>query len=96
MTHKQKDILVDKLVDKSEALRKRVDFLESQNYESEINRLNETIEGLGQSITSLSEGLTDSEFVISELLKDIVELYKRLDRKNEDIEILNLLINKGN
>ena len=92
MKHKDKDILIGKLVDKSEALRKRVEFLESQNYEDELETLTEIIENLSESLVNLSDALEDSNISYGELLKDVVSLYKRLDKKNEDIEILNLLI----
>ena len=94
MKHKEKDILIGKLVDKSEALRKRVEFLESQNYDDEIETLNEIIENLSETLVNLSDALEDSNISYNELLKDVVSLYKRLDNKNEDIEILNLLIKK--
>ena len=38
--------------------------------------------------------LMDAEATNTVLLYDIRDLYKRLDAKNEDIQILNTLINK--
>ena len=94
MTHKEKDKLIGSLVDKNVALKKRVDYLEGKKYDDKINEL--------QNIINLQDdNLKDKDFENDSLfnttfiyLADIRELYKRLDSKNEDIQILNTLINK--
>lgn len=92
MTHKEKDLLVGQLVDKSVALKKRVDFLEAQDYEGKLKE----IEDMFDSYRNISaEKLIESEKMIALFLYDIRDLYKRLDEKNEDIQILNTLIDNN-
>tara|TARA_R110002072_G_scaffold134331_1_gene275050 strand:+ start:53 stop:337 length:285 start_codon:yes stop_codon:yes gene_type:complete len=94
MTHKEKDLLVGNLVDKNVALKKRVDYLESQNYEGQIEVLNDMNAESEAIATENKVWLMESEIMNTALLYDIRELYKRLDSKNEDIQILNSLINE--
>ena len=92
MTHKEKDVLIGNLVDKNVALKKRVDFLEGENYEGHIEALNDMLEDSEAIATDNKVWLTEAEMMNTALLYDIRELYKRLDSKNEDIQILNSLI----
>ena len=94
MTHKEKDILIGNLVDKNVALKSRVDYLESENYEGQIEALNDMIEDNEAIAADNKLWLMDAEATNTVLLYDIRDLYKRLDAKNEDIQILNTLINK--
>jgi hypothetical protein len=94
MTHKEKDLLIGRIVDKNVALKERVDFLEAQGYDEHIVALNDMIEE-GDAIAADNKiWLMDAEATNTVLLYDIRDLYKRLDAKNEDIQILNTLINK--
>ena len=96
MTHKEKDLLVGRLVDKNVALKNRVDYLESQDYEGRLTEIEEAFEsykGMADDMTNeISSQLFESEQMTSILLNDIRLLYKRLDDKDEDIQILNTLI----
>jgi len=92
MTHKEKDILIGNLVDKNVALKKRVDYLESENYEGQIEALNDIIEDNAAILADNKMWLMDAEATNTVLLYDIRGLYKRLDSKDEDIQILNTLI----
>ena len=92
MTHKEKDILIGNLVDKNVALKKRVDYLESQDYEAQIEALNDMIEDSEAILADNKIWLMDAEATNTVLLYDIRGLYKRLDSKDEDIQILNTLI----
>jgi|TARA_R110000765_G_scaffold260101_2_gene360328 hypothetical protein len=95
MTHKEKDLLVGNLVDKNVALKARVDYLEGENYEGHIEALSDMIEDNEVMLADNKAWLIDAEATNTMLLYDIRELYKRLDSKNEDIQILNSLITKG-
>lgn len=94
MTHKEKDLLIGNLVDKNVALKKRVDFLEEQNYEGQIEVLNDMNAESEAIATDNKVWLMEAEIMNTALLYDIRELYKRLDGKNEDIQILNSLMNE--
>ena len=94
MTHKEKDLLIGNLVDKNVALKKRVDFLESQNYEGQIEVLNDMNAENEAIAMDNKTWLIEAEMMNTALLYDIRELYKRLDGKNEDIQILNSLMNE--
>ena len=94
MTHKEKDILIGKMVDKNVSLKKRVDYLEGQKYDDTIQDLQAINENQFNDILELEGFLLDSENTKFVYLSEIRELYKRIDSKNEDIEILNTLINK--
>ena len=94
MTHKEKDILIGNLVDKNVSLKKRVDYLEGKKYDDKINELQNIIDLQDDNLKDKdfeNESLFNTTFIY---LADIRELYKRLDSKNEDIQILNTLINK--
>jgi cell wall assembly regulator SMI1 len=99
MTHKEKDLVVEyltednsKLVASNEALKKRIDFLESQNYEGQIEVLNDMNAESEAIATENKVWLIEAEMMNTALLYDVRELYKRLDGKNEDIQILNSLM----
>jgi len=94
MTHKEKDVLIGNLVDKNVALKKRVDYLEGENYEGHIEALNDMLEDAEEKLENSRLWRMDSEAINNALLYDIRELYKRLDSKDEDIQILNALINR--
>tara|TARA_B110000914_G_C15196800_1_gene324357 strand:- start:291 stop:578 length:288 start_codon:yes stop_codon:yes gene_type:complete len=94
MTHKEKDLLIGRIVDKNVALKERVDFLEAQGYDEHIVALNDMIEEGDAILADNKIWLMDAEATNTVLLYDIRDLYKRLDAKNEDIQILNTLINK--
>ena len=94
MTHKEKDILIGNLVDKNVSLKKRVDYLEGKNYEDSLLDLEMIIERLDNELLILKSELNETETYNHILLMDIRDLYKRIDSKNEDIQILNTLINK--
>jgi len=91
MTHKEKDVLIGNLVDKNVSLKKRVDYLESQDYL--IFELETIIERLDNDLLISKSELNETETYNHILLMDIRDLYKRIDSKNEDIQILNTLIN---
>tara|TARA_B110000908_G_C10016982_1_gene341203 strand:+ start:54 stop:338 length:285 start_codon:yes stop_codon:yes gene_type:complete len=94
MRHKEKDILIGNLVDKNVSLKKRVDYLEGKKYDDKINELQNIIDLQDDNLKDKdfeNESLFNTTFIY---LADIRELYKRLDSKNEDIQILNTLINK--
>ena len=94
MTHKEKDKIISKLVDKNVALKKRVNYLEGQKYDDKINELQNIIDLQDDNLKDKdfeNESLFNTTFIY---LADIRELYKRIDSKNEDIQILNTLINK--
>ena len=93
MTHKEKDILIGNLVDKNVSLKKRVDYLEGKNYEDTLLDLEMIIERLDNELLILKSELNETETYNHILLMDIRDLYKRIDSKNEDIQILNTLIN---
>lgn len=95
MTHKEKDILIGNLVDKNVALKSRVDFLEAEDYEVQIEALDNMIEDYEAIAADNKIWLMDAEATNTVLLYDIRGLYKRLDSKDEDIQILNTLINRG-
>jgi len=95
MTHKEKDLLVGQLVDKSVALKKRVDFLEAQDYEGKLKEIEDMFASYRNMTDDVSEQLIESEKMIALFLYDIRDLYKRLDEKNEDIQILNTLIDNN-
>ena len=95
MTHKEKDLLIGNLVDKNVSLKARVDFLEGKNYEGHIEALSDMIEDNEAMLADNKVWLMDAEATNTVLLYDIRDLYKRLDAKNEDIQILNSLISKG-
>jgi len=95
MTHKEKDILIGNLVDKNVSLKKRVDYLEGKKYEDTLLNLETIIERLDNELLILKSELNETETYNHILLMDIRDLYKRIDSKNEDIQILNTLINKG-
>jgi len=90
MTHKEKDILIGNLVDKNVALKKRVDYLESQDYL--VFELETIIERLDNDLLISKSELNETETYNHILLMDIRDLYKRIDGKNEDIQILNTLL----
>jgi hypothetical protein len=92
MTHKEKDILIGNLVDKNVALKSRVDYLESENYEGQIEALNDMIEDNDAIAADNKMWLIEAEIMNTALLYDLRDLYKRLDGKNEDIQILNSLM----
>ena len=92
MTHKEKDILIGNLVDKNVALKKRVDYLEGKNYEDTLLDLEMIIEKLDTKLLISNSELNETETYNHILLMDIRDLYKRIDSKNEDIQILNTLI----
>tara|TARA_R110000765_G_scaffold71797_1_gene139374 strand:+ start:105 stop:389 length:285 start_codon:yes stop_codon:yes gene_type:complete len=94
MTHKEKDVLVGNLVDKNVALKKRVDFLEGKNYDETIEDLTLEIELVNDVTVELQMAMDNNAIFIQSLLIDIRDLYKRIDSKNEDIQILNTLLNK--
>ena len=94
MTHKEKDILIGNLVDKNVALKSRVDFLEAEDYEVQIEALDNMIEDYEAIAADNKIWLMDAEATNTVLLYDIRGLYKRLDSKDEDIQILNTLINR--
>jgi len=93
MTHKEKDVLIGNLVDKNVALKKRVDYLEGKKYEDTLLNLETIIERLDNELLILKSELNETETYNHILLMDIRDLYKRIDGKNEDIQILNTLIN---
>jgi len=93
MTHKEKDVLIGNLVDKNVALKKRVDYLEGKKYEDTLLNLETIIERLDNELLILKSELNETETYNHILLMDIRDLYKRIDSKNEDIQILNTLIN---
>jgi hypothetical protein len=93
MTHKEKDILIGNLVDKNVSLKKRVDYLEGKNYEDTLLDLEMIIERLDNELLISKSELNETETYNHILLMDIRDLYKRIDSKNEDIQILNTLIN---
>ena len=93
MTHKEKDKLIGNLVDKNVSLKKRVDYLESKNYEDSLLDLEMIIEKLDTKLLISNSELNETETYNHILLMDIRDLYKRIDSKNEDIQILNTLIN---
>ena len=93
MTHKEKDILIGNLVDKNVSLKKRVDYLEGKNYEDTLLDLEMIIEKLDTKLLISNSELNETETYNHILLMDIRDLYKRIDSKNEDIQILNTLIN---
>lgn len=95
MTHKEKDVLIGKLVDKNVSLKKRVDYLEGKKYEDTLLNLETIIERLDNELLISKSELNETETYNHILLMDIRDLYKRIDSKNEDIQILNTLINKG-
>jgi cell wall assembly regulator SMI1 len=92
MTHKEKDLLIGNLVDKNVALKKRVDYLEGENYEGQIEVLNDMNAESEAIATENKVWLIEAEMMNTALLYDVRELYKRLDGKNEDIQILNSLM----
>ena len=92
MRHKEKDILIGNLVDKNVALKKRVDYLEGKNYEDTLLDLEKIIEKLDTKLLISNSELNETETYNHILLMDIRDLYKRIDSKNEDIQILNTLI----
>ena len=92
MTHKEKDILIGNLVDKNVSLKKRVDYLEGKNYEETLLDLEMIIEKLDTKLLISNSELNETETYNHILLMDIRDLYKRIDSKNEDIQILNTLI----
>ena len=92
MTHKEKDILIGNLVDKNVSLKKRVDYLEGKNYEDTLLDLETIIERLDNELLILKSELNETETYNHILLMDIRDLYKRIDSKNEDIQILNTLL----
>lgn len=94
MTHKEKDKIISKLVDKNVALKKRVNYLEGKKYDDKIIELQNIIDLQDDNLKDKdfeNESLFNTTFIY---LADIRELYKRIDSKNEDIQILNTLINK--
>jgi len=93
MTHKEKDVLIGNLVDKNVALKKRVDFLEGKKYEDTLLNLETIIERLDNELLISKSELNETETYNHILLMDIRDLYKRIDSKNEDIQILKTLIN---
>ena len=93
MTHKEKDILIGNLVDKNVSLKNRVDYLEGKNYEDTLLDLEMIIEKLDTKLLISNSELNETETYNHILLMDIRDLYKRIDSKNEDIQILNTLIN---
>lgn len=95
MRHKEKDILIGNLVDKNVALKKRVDYLEGKNYEDTLLDLEKIIEKLDTKLLISNSELNETETYNHILLMDIRDLYKRIDSKNEDIQILNTLLDKG-
>ena len=92
MTHKEKDILIGNLVDKNVSLKKRVDYLEGKNYEDTLLDLEMIIEKLDTKLLISNSELNETETYNHILLMDIRDLYKRIDSKNEDIQILNTLL----
>ena len=93
MTHKEKDVLIGNLVDKNVSLKRRVDYLEGKKYEDTLLDLETIIEKLDTKLLISNSELNETETYNHILLMDIRDLYKRLDSKNEDIQILNTLIN---
>tara|TARA_R110001632_G_scaffold195686_1_gene317299 strand:- start:94 stop:387 length:294 start_codon:yes stop_codon:yes gene_type:complete len=93
MTHKEKDVLIGNLVDKNVSLKKRVDYLEGKKYEDTLLDLEMLIEKLDTKLLISNSELNETETYNHILLMDIRDLYKRIDGKNEDIQILNTLIN---
>jgi len=92
MTHKEKDVLIGNLVDKNVALKKRVDYLEGKKYEDTLLQLEGIIEKQDNELLILKSELNETETYNHILLMDIRDLYKRIDSKNEDIQILNSLL----
>tara|TARA_R110000744_G_scaffold116893_1_gene218469 strand:- start:135 stop:422 length:288 start_codon:yes stop_codon:yes gene_type:complete len=92
MTHKEKDKLIGNLVDKNVSLKKRVEFLEGKNYEDTLLQLETIMEEQDNTILMSQADINELETYNHILLMDIRDLYKRLDSKNEDIQILNTLI----
>ena len=90
MTHKEKDKLIGNLVDKNVSLKKRVDFLEGN--EDTLLQLETIMEEQDNTILMSQADINELETYNHILLIDIRDLYKRLDSKNEDIQILNTLI----
>ena len=90
MTHKEKDKLIGNLVDKNVSLKKRVDFLEGN--EDTLLQLETIMEEQDNTILMSQADINELETYNHILLMDIRDLYKRLDSKNEDIQILNTLI----
>ena len=90
MTHKEKDKLIGNLVDKNVSLKKRVDFLEGN--EDTLLQLETIIEEQDNTMVRNESDINELETYNHILLMDIRDLYKRLDSKNEDIQILNTLI----
>ena len=93
MTHKEKDVLIGNLVDKNVSLKRRVDYLEGKKYEDTLLDLETIIEKLDTKLLISNSELNETETYNHILLMDIRDLYKRIDSKNEDIQILNTLIN---
>ena len=92
MTHKEKDLLVGNLVDKNLALQRRVEHLEAQNYDETIEDLTLELELVSDVTVQLHMEMDNNAIFIQSLLIDIRDLYKRIDSKNEDIQILNTLL----
>ena len=92
MTHKEKDLLVGNLVDKNVALQRRVEHLEGQNYDETIEDLTLELELVSDVTVQLHMEMDNNAIFIQSLLIDIRDLYKRIDSKNEDIQILNTLL----
>ena len=95
MTHKEKDVLIGNLVDKNVSLQRRVEYLESQNYDDTIEDLTLELETVNDVTTELHIAIDDNMMYIQSLLIDVRDLYKRIDGKNEDIQILNTLLGEG-
>ena len=92
----EEDILIGNLVDQNVSLKKRVDSLEGQNSADTLLDLEMIIEKLDTKLLISNSELNETETYNHILLMDIRDLYKRIDSKNEDIQILNTLIdNKG-
>ena len=92
MTHKEKDVLIGNLVDKNVSLKKRVDFLEGKNYEDTLLSLEMIIEEQDNTMIRKESDINELQTYNHILLMDIRDLYKRIDSKNEDIQILNTLL----
>ena len=92
MTHKEKDVLIGNLVDKNVSLKRRVDYLEGKKYEDTLLDLETIIEKLDTKLLISNSELNETETYNHILLMDIRDLYKRIDSKNEDIQILNTLL----
>tara|TARA_R110000765_G_scaffold402794_1_gene498683 strand:+ start:295 stop:579 length:285 start_codon:yes stop_codon:yes gene_type:complete len=92
MTHKEKDVLIGNLVDKNVSLKKRVEFLEGKNYEDTLLSLEMIIEEQDNTMIRKESDINELQTYNHILLMDIRDLYKRIDSKNEDIQILNTLL----